>query len=101
MNLDLKGQTAVIVGGARGIGLAIAKEFACEGANVVLIDREKVAVQAADLLTTEFGVHALPHVNDVTNFDAVKKSASSIDRVDHLVYAVGIGSGKFGFPFWN
>ena len=40
MNLNLKNQTAVIVGAARGIGLAIATEFAQEGANLALIDRE-------------------------------------------------------------
>ena len=101
MNLDLKGQTAVIVGGARGIGFAIAREFAREGANVVLIDREKMVVNAADELAREFAVRSVAHANDVTNYDAIKKSAASIDRVDHLVYAVGIGSGKFGFPFWN
>ena len=101
MNLDLKGQTAVIVGGARGIGFAIAQEFAREGANVVLIDRERFVSEAADQLASEFGIRALAHVIDVANFDAMKKSASAMDRADHLVYAVGIGSGKFGFPFWN
>ncbi len=26
---------------------------------------------------------------------------SLLGRVDHVVFAVGVGSGKFGFPFWN
>src|SRR6185436_10509726 len=32
---------------------------------------------------------------------AAGKIVATFGRVDHLVYAVGIGSGKFGFPFWN
>jgi 2-hydroxycyclohexanecarboxyl-CoA dehydrogenase len=105
MNLDLKDQTAVIVGAARGIGNAIANEFAREGANIALFDREKSVVEAAQQLTKEFGIRAGVSVGDVTDFDAMKQAAAQfqreLGRLDHLVYAVGIGSGKFGFPFWN
>jgi len=31
----------------------------------------------------------------------MKETARTIGRVDHLVFAVGTGSGKFGFPFWD
>lgn len=58
MNLHLQNQTAVIVGAARGIGYAIAKEFAREGANLALIDREQTVVRAAGQLAAEFGVRA-------------------------------------------
>ena len=40
MDLQLAGQTAVVVGAARGIGRAIAAAFAAEGADVALIDRD-------------------------------------------------------------
>ena len=51
----------------------------------------------------------LPHsqglVADVTNHAAVVHVAEEIgrrfDRCDHVVFAVGAGSGKFGFPFWK
>jgi 2-hydroxycyclohexanecarboxyl-CoA dehydrogenase len=105
MNLDLKDQTAVIVGAARGIGNAIAKEFAREGANVALCDREKSVVEAAQQLTKEFGIRAGVSVGDVTSYDAMKQVAAQFQRefgrLNHLVYAVGVGSGKFGFPFWD
>jgi 2-hydroxycyclohexanecarboxyl-CoA dehydrogenase len=105
MNLDLKDQSAVIVGAARGIGNAIAKEFAREGANVALCDRERSVVEAAQQLTKEFGIRAGVSVGDVTSYDAMKQAAAQFQRefgqVNHLVYAVGVGSGKFGFPFWN
>ena len=35
------------------------------------------------------------------DLEAMKAVASQSKRIDHLVYAVGVGSGKFGFPFWN
>jgi NAD(P)-dependent dehydrogenase (short-subunit alcohol dehydrogenase family) len=105
MDLNLTGQTAVIVGAARGIGHAIAKEFAREGANVVTLDREKVVVEAAAGLAQEFGIRAIAFTGDVTSFDAMKQAAAegkrAFGKIDHLVFAVGVGSGKFGFPFWN
>jgi NAD(P)-dependent dehydrogenase (short-subunit alcohol dehydrogenase family) len=38
MDLHLSGHVAVVVGGARGIGFAIAKEFANEGCRVGIVD---------------------------------------------------------------
>jgi NAD(P)-dependent dehydrogenase (short-subunit alcohol dehydrogenase family) len=44
-------------------------------------------------------------VLDVTDFAAVQSAAQEVTRrfgrCDHVVFAVGIGSGKFGFPFWK
>jgi NAD(P)-dependent dehydrogenase (short-subunit alcohol dehydrogenase family) len=31
----------------------------------------------------------------------VRAFADSIETTDHVIYSVGVGSGKFGFPFWN
>ena len=105
MNLHLKNQTAIIIGGARGIGRAIAKEFAREGANLALLDRETLVTSAAQQLAAEFDVRTSVFVGDVTSHDAMKQAAAQfqreLGRLDHLVYAVAIGSGKFGFPFWN
>ena len=101
MNLDLNNQTAVIVGAARGIGHAIARGFAREGANVALVDREPAVEAVARQLAQEFGVHAVACAADVTDHGAMKTAAAGLKRVDHLVFAVGVGSGRFGFPFWN
>ena len=90
MDLQLTGQVAVVVGGARGIGLAIATAFLSEGAYVAVIDRES---------------SANGFVADVTDYVAIQKAANEIrdkyGRCDHVIFAAGIGSGKFGFPFWN
>jgi NAD(P)-dependent dehydrogenase (short-subunit alcohol dehydrogenase family) len=47
MDLNLSGQVAVVVGGASGIGLAIAKEFAREGCRVGIIDKSRETERAA------------------------------------------------------
>ena len=39
MDLGLKGKTAIITGGSRGIGKAVAREFGREGVEVVLVSR--------------------------------------------------------------
>ena len=99
MNLDLNGRVAVVVGGARGLGRAIATAFAAEGADVAIIDRE-----AADPLPAH-STRSVGHLADVTDFAAINRAAQAIrdefGRVDHVVFGAGVGSGKLGFPFWK
>jgi len=40
-------------------------------------------------------------LGDVTSFDAVRAFAATFAAIDHVIFSVGVGSGKFGFPFWN
>lgn len=105
MELDLAGQTAVIVGGARGIGRAIAAAFTAERANVALLDIDPDVATAARELGERHGVRVLPLAADVTDFGAVRRAADEVGaglgRTDHVVFAAAVGSGKFGFPFWN
>jgi 2-hydroxycyclohexanecarboxyl-CoA dehydrogenase len=105
MDLSLSGQTAVITGGASGIGFAIAELFAAEGARVALWDRSPTAAEAASRIVAEFKVPALGLEVDVTDAaalgNALSQTASQLGPVDHLAHAAAIGSGKFGFPFTN
>jgi NAD(P)-dependent dehydrogenase (short-subunit alcohol dehydrogenase family) len=105
MQLDLAGQAAVVVGGARGIGRAIAEAFAAEGAAVALLDLDPAVADAARALAARHRVHAHPFQVDVADFAAVRQAAGDCHkaqgRADHVVFAVGVGSGKYGFPFWN
>src|SRR3982750_3365858 len=43
----LEGKTAIVTGGARGIGLAIGKRFVAEGARIVIADIDETAAKAA------------------------------------------------------
>lgn len=105
MDLQLKGQVAVVIGGASGIGRAIASEFAAEKAKVVLLDVSPQVAQTARELADQFGGQVRGLVCDATRSDALQQVAEEVGRdpgpCDHLVYAAGLGSGKFGFPFWN
>ncbi len=88
MDLGLGGQRVAVFGMASGIGRAIAEGFVAEGCVVQGFDR--IAHPSID--TT---------VGDVTSTAQVAAFAAGFDRVDHVIYCVGVGSGKFGFPFWN
>jgi NAD(P)-dependent dehydrogenase (short-subunit alcohol dehydrogenase family) len=57
VELELKGQAAVVTGGAQGIGRAIARAFAAEGACVALIDRDPGVGATADGIAAEFGMN--------------------------------------------
>lgn len=105
MELGLTNQNAVVVGSATGIGLAIAREFAREGAHVALTDLNPSVADSSRTIATEYGVRTTSVTADVTDYAAICAAASYVESefgpVDHLVYAAGVGSGKTGFPFWN
>ena len=117
MDLGLAGQVVAVFGAGRGIGEAIARAFMAEAANVATIDRDSSvhgrgrAVAACASSTgrrTSLGHDdhlSLGLVADVTDYTAVRRAAEAVrtyfGRCDHVVFAVGVGSGKFGFPFWN
>ena len=101
MDLHLAGHTAVVTGGASGIGLATARAFAAEGCALHLWDRDPGVGGVARRLADEFDLLAVGTVVDVTDFDAVQRAADAAGAVDHVVHCAAIGSGKFGFPFTN
>lgn len=105
MDLNLKNKVAVVTGGASGIGLATARLFASEGANLFLWDYADSVVSRAQDLINEFGVKAVGIKVDVADLASVQvalqDTLSVFKRVDHLVHCAAIGSGKFGFPFLN
>jgi 3-oxoacyl-[acyl-carrier protein] reductase len=86
----LAGRTALVTGGASGIGRAIAEAFLAAGAGVVVLDREPgVAGTAAEELGATSGVAA-----DVSDEAAVRRAVAdaeaALGRIDVLVNAAGI-----------
>lgn len=76
----LTGKTALITGGSRGIGAAIARKFASQGANIAVICSGSLA--AAEALCTELtancGVTAKAYRCDVSSFQETKAAVAAI-----------------------
>ena len=88
----LKGKTALVTGSTSGIGLAIAKALAQQGANLVLNGFGDAEGPQAEI--TALGVEALYHGADMSKpgeiEDMMKSAASKFGRVDILVNNAGI-----------
>jgi NAD(P)-dependent dehydrogenase (short-subunit alcohol dehydrogenase family) len=105
MDFQLAGEVAVVIGGARGIGRAVAEEFAQQQAMVAIVDINPAAVQAAEEIADRYQVRATSVVVDVSDYEAMQEAANKVQvelgRCDHVVYTAAIGSGKYGYPFWK
>ena len=72
--MRLKDKVALITGGARGIGQAIAMTFAKEGADIVIADVNLEIAQKTASEIESLGRKALALEMDVTNYTAVERS---------------------------
>jgi 3-hydroxybutyrate dehydrogenase len=89
MSAPLRGRTALVTGGAKGIGLAIARRLAADGAAIALIGRDGVALErAAHELSAR---HA---VADVTDHAALRAAIGSFGQLDILVNNAGAAISK-------
>ncbi|HUK26243.1 MAG TPA: SDR family NAD(P)-dependent oxidoreductase [Terriglobales bacterium] len=99
-NSDLAGQVAVVTGGGRGIGAAIARKLAGLGATVVICGRSRAPLEATAAAIANAGGKAEAVECDVTQLAAVEAVAAKVERsfgrLDILVNNAGIGG--FGGP---
>lgn len=111
-DIKLKNKTALVTGGSRGIGKAIARAFLREGANVMLAARSEAELNAAHLeLSEEFGkTRVAICVTDVSREEDVKKIVAetlrNFSKIDIVVNAAGIygpigPSEKVDFEAWK
>jgi len=89
--LDFKGRTAAITGGAAGIGLAVARRMVASGARVALWDRDPKALADAK---AQIGGETLCVALDVSDGDAVARAteatAAAFGGIDALICSAGI-----------
>ena len=92
---DLTGRAAIITGGSKGLGAAMAEGLASAGANVLLVSRNLEEAQAvADEIASGYGVKTAAIVADVSNpadVDAmVAKAINEFGKIDILFNNAGI-----------
>ena len=100
--MDLENRTAIVTGGARGIGFAIAQRLLKSGAKVTLWDIDRAAMDVATMSLQASGPVYVDTV-DVTDETSVANAAAShmrvFGKIDILVNNAGITGGNA--PLWE
>ena len=92
---SLQGKSAIITGGTKGLGLAMAAGLASAGANVMLVSRNaQDGEEAAGEIAEKYGVKAITFSADVANLEAMntmaKKAKDAFGSIDVLINSAGI-----------
>jgi 3-oxoacyl-[acyl-carrier protein] reductase len=89
--MDLMGRIALVTGGSRGIGRAIADELHAAGAGVAILDRD---AERAPITAREIGDDVCAMIADVTNPDQVASALATVEEscgpIDILVNNAGV-----------
>ena len=95
---NLKDRVAVITGASSGLGKQMAKGFAEQGANLVLLARRLERLEELKVELEELGVKVLPLKCDVTDTDNINEVANTVEKefgkVDILVNCAGASKDK-------
>ncbi len=91
----LDGQTAIITGGSKGLGLAMASGLASAGARVMLVSRHaEEAIEAAHGIAENFGIDAFGYGADVTDAQQVERIVQTAlarwSKIDIVINNAGI-----------
>ena len=103
MDLGLRGKKAIITGGSRGIGRAIAEQLAAEGVDVAICARKDDGLKAAVESLQQKGVNACSKVVDVGKADEYKafitEAAQTLGGLDVFIHNVSamVGQGEDGW----
>jgi 3-oxoacyl-[acyl-carrier protein] reductase len=99
MDFNLAGRVAVITGPAKGMGAAITKAFAAEGARLALVGRDTAAIEPVAQEVGAWGTEAIVVPCDLTDATQCERAAEATveayGRIDILVNVAG-GSGPIG-----
>lgn len=95
--MDLKGKVTFITGSTRGIGLAIAKAFAHEGANIVLNGRSAISAELIAEIEA-FGVKCIGVSGDISDFEEagrmIQETQEKLGPITILINNAGITNDK-------
>lgn len=96
MNLNLAGKTALVTGGSKGLGLAIARRFAAEGCNLYLVARSQGPLDAAaEAIRRECGANVTTVALDLSRHGMASQVIEACADVDILVNSAGdVSSGS-------
>ncbi|MFL5401955.1 MAG: SDR family NAD(P)-dependent oxidoreductase [Gemmatimonadales bacterium] len=90
----LSGKTVLITGGSRGLGLALAREVAAQGARVAICGRDAGSLERARASLTKSGAEVLAVPCDITQYDAVvdllEQVRAGLGPVDVLINNAGV-----------
>ncbi|QDT95026.1 SDR family NAD(P)-dependent oxidoreductase [Gimesia aquarii] len=94
---DLSGRAAIITGGSKGLGSAMAEGLASAGADLLLISRNQEEVEAtAARIQSDYGNRAIGMQADVTNADQVAamtdRAMTEFGKIDILINNAGINT---------
>ena len=96
--LDLSGKNALITGGTKGLGKAMATCLLQNGCNVMLVSRHGDGVEDLTALADQLGRCCLVHTCDITDTEAVvemvQAAESAMGKIDILINAAGMNAPK-------
>jgi NAD(P)-dependent dehydrogenase (short-subunit alcohol dehydrogenase family) len=96
MDFSLKGKTAIVVGGSKGLGFGMASGLAQAGANVVLVSRnqDQLDAAAAKMTSETSNENVVGFATDITSLDNINglidKVCNKFGQIDILINSAGV-----------
>lgn len=92
---DLKGRSAIITGGSKGLGYAMAAGLASAGADIMIVNRNAAeGIAAAESLSQEYGTRVIAFAADITDIAQTQAMAAeaikAFGKIDILINSAGI-----------